>query len=109
MKRLRTMFARATTLATVIVFALTLTLAQTTKPSSKGLVIKGKAPINKDVLKVNLPKAYETTLANGLQVIVLEQHKLPIFAMQMVGSWEYLPRRAHCRDTKLISHPPTRN
>ena len=84
MKRLRTMFARATKLAIVIVFALTLALAQTSKPSSKGLVIKGRAPINKEVLKVTLPKAYETTLANGLQVIVLEQHKLPTFTMQMV-------------------------
>jgi predicted Zn-dependent peptidase len=52
--------------------------------ASKGLVIKGKAPISKEVLKVNLPKAYEAKLTNGLQVIVLEQHKLPTFTMQMV-------------------------
>jgi zinc protease len=84
MKKVRIIFTRATTLAIATVFALTLTLAQTPKPSSKGLVIKGKAPINKEVLKVKLPKAYETTLANGLQVIVLEQHKLPTFSMQMV-------------------------
>ena len=84
MKKVRIIFARATKLAIVMVFALTLALAQTSKPSSKGLVIKGKAPINKEVLKVKLPKAYETMLANGLQVIVLEQHKLPIFTMQMV-------------------------
>lgn len=60
--------------------------AQATQPqkSSKGLIIKGKAPISKDVLKVTLPKAYETKLSNGLQVVVLEQHKLPTFTMQMV-------------------------
>ena len=60
--------------------------AQAPQPqkSSKGLVIKGKAPISKEVLKVTLPKAYETKLSNGLQVIVLEQHKLPTFTMQMV-------------------------
>src|SRR5262249_16527469 len=51
---------------------------------SKGVVIKGKAPVNNTPLKVTLPKAYETKLANGLQVIVLENHKLPTFTMQMV-------------------------
>ncbi|MBO0721945.1 MAG: insulinase family protein [Blastocatellia bacterium] len=54
------------------------------QPSMKGAVIKGKAPVNKEVLKVQLPKPYETKLANGLQVIVLENHKLPTFSMQMV-------------------------
>ncbi|MEP7341406.1 MAG: pitrilysin family protein [Acidobacteriota bacterium] len=54
------------------------------RPSSKGTVIKGKAPVNKDVLKVKLPKPYETKLSNGLQVLVLENHKLPQFNMQMV-------------------------
>lgn len=52
--------------------------------STKGAVIKGKAPVSKEVLKVNLPKPYETTLSNGLQVVVLERHKLPTFSMQMV-------------------------
>ncbi|HBB86151.1 MAG TPA: hypothetical protein DC047_00875 [Blastocatellia bacterium] len=55
-------------------------VAQTTK----GAVIKGKAPVNKKLLKVNLPKAQEATLANGLRVIVLESHKVPAFNMQMV-------------------------
>lgn len=73
-------------LAATIVMALAtmFAAAQAPKPSSKGLVIKGKAPISKDVLKVQLPKAYETKLSNGLQVIVLEAHKLPTFNMQMV-------------------------
>lgn len=72
--------------AIVITFAAMLTLGQALQQSktSKGLVIKGKTPLNKEVLKVKLPRAYETKLANGLQVIVLEQHKLPTFAMQMV-------------------------
>jgi zinc protease len=58
--------------------------AEQERPSMKGAVIKGKAPVNKDVLKVNLPKPYETRLSNGLQVLVLEDHKLPAFNMQMV-------------------------
>src|SRR5262245_12872231 len=57
---------------------------QQERPSSKGAVIKGKAPVNKDTLKVKLPKPYETKLGNGLQVLVLEDHKLPNFNMQMV-------------------------
>jgi zinc protease len=72
----------------VAVVALMTILVQAQTPqqprSSKGLVIKGKAPLAKEVLKVNLPRAYETKLSNGLQVIVLEQHKLPTFTMQMV-------------------------
>jgi zinc protease len=57
---------------------------QTAPPSTKGAVIKGKAPVSKEVLKVNLPKPYETKLKNGMQVLVLENHKLPTFSMQMV-------------------------
>jgi len=52
--------------------------------STKGAVIKGKAPVSKEVLKVKLPKPYETTLKNGLQVIILSNHKVPTFNMQMV-------------------------
>jgi zinc protease len=59
-------------------------IAQSKNPPSRGLVLKGRAPINKESLKVTLPRAYETKLGNGLQVIVIEQHKLPTFAMQMV-------------------------
>jgi predicted Zn-dependent peptidase len=59
-------------------------MPQSERPSMKGAVIKGKAPVNKDTLKVKLPRPYETKLGNGLQVLVLEDHKLPTFNMQMV-------------------------
>jgi Predicted Zn-dependent peptidases len=52
--------------------------------TTKGAVIKGKAPVSKDILKVQLPKAQEATLKNGLRVVLLESHKIPTFAMQMV-------------------------
>lgn len=52
--------------------------------TTKGAVLKGKAPVNKTVLKVRLPKAQETKLANGLRVILLEDHKVPTYTMQMV-------------------------
>src|SRR3982751_530425 len=52
--------------------------------TTKGAVIKGKAPVNKEVLRVKLPRAQEATLKNGLQVVLLEAHKVPTFNMQMV-------------------------
>src|SRR5215475_3836438 len=52
--------------------------------SMKGAVIKGKAPVNKDVLKVKLPKAEEASLPNGLRVILLRNTKVPTVTMQMV-------------------------
>ena len=79
----------------VITFALASTsiLAQRagappqTGPAGQSVVgadIKGRAPVNKDILKVNLPKAQEATLANGLRVVLLENHRVPTFTMQMV-------------------------
>lgn len=52
--------------------------------STKGAVIKGKAPVNKEILKVKLPRPQEATLPNGLRVVLLEAHKVPTFNMQMV-------------------------
>src|SRR6185369_17133007 len=53
-------------------------------PSTKGVVIKGKAPVNKEILKVKLPKAEESSLPNGLKVVLLKDSKIPTFNMQMV-------------------------
>jgi zinc protease len=53
-------------------------------PSTKGAVVKGRAPVNKDVLKVKLPRAEEATLKNGLRVVLLRDPKVPTFAAQMV-------------------------
>ena len=44
-------------------------------PSSGGLVKMGKAPVSAEVLKVKLPKPKEADLANGLHLIVLEDHR----------------------------------
>jgi zinc protease len=58
-----------------------------TGPAGQSVVgadIKGRAPVNKEILKVNLPKAQEATLSNGLRVVLLENHRVPTFTMQMV-------------------------
>ena len=52
--------------------------------TTKGAVVKGKAPVSKEVLKVKLPRAEEAKLANGLQVVLLRSTKVPTFNMQMV-------------------------
>ena len=75
----------------VAILGLTVAVAQprTAAPaqqgqSIKGADIKGRAPVSKDILRVNLPKGQEATLSNGLRVILLESHRVPTFSMQMV-------------------------
>jgi zinc protease len=53
-------------------------------PTTKGAVIKGKAPVNKNVLQVKLPRAEEASLPNGLRIVLLRSTKVPTFTMQMV-------------------------
>jgi zinc protease len=53
-------------------------------PSTAGMVIKGKAPVSNDVLKIKLPKPQQATLANGLQLMVLEDHRLPRVSFQII-------------------------
>jgi len=50
----------------------------------KGVVLKGRAPVARDVLKVRLPRAQEATLKNGLRVVLLESARTPTVSMQMV-------------------------
>jgi zinc protease len=58
--------------------------AQQGPPPSAGMVIKGKAPVSNEVLKVKLPKPQEATLANGLKLMVLEDHRLPRVSFQIL-------------------------
>lgn len=44
---------------------------------------KNKAPISKDVLQVKLPRPMETTLPNGLTVLILEDHRFPTAVAQL--------------------------
>jgi zinc protease len=68
----------------ILTLILAASVAMAQQPQTlKGVVIKGKTPVSKEVLKFAMPKAYETELSNGLRVIALENHKLPTFAMQM--------------------------
>src|SRR5262249_14663788 len=41
-----------------------------------------RAPVSKDILQVKLPRPIETTLSNGLSVMILEDHRFPLVSVQ---------------------------
>ena len=53
-------------------------------PSTKGVVIKGLAPVSDEVLKVKLPRPQEADLPNGMHLMVLEDHRSPQITMQLI-------------------------
>ncbi len=54
------------------------------QPQTTQMVLKGKAPVSSELLKVKLPKPQEADLANGLHLIVLEDHRLPQITFQLI-------------------------
>ena len=58
------------------------TLGPTTK--AEGTVLKNKAPVSKEVLRVKLPKPVEMDLSNGVHLIFLEDHRTPQVNFQMI-------------------------
>lgn len=53
-------------------------------PPSKAVVMKGKAPVSTEVLQVKLPRPVEADLANGLHLMVLEDHRAPQVTVQLI-------------------------
>ena len=51
---------------------------------AEGTVLKNKAPVNKELLRVKLPKPVEADLSNGVHLIVLEDHRTPQVNFQMI-------------------------
>jgi zinc protease len=51
-------------------------------PASK-IERKNKAPLSREVLRVKLPKPFETKLKNGLRVLILEDHRTPAVFVQL--------------------------
>ena len=43
----------------------------------KGVILKNRAPISSEVLKVKFPKPVESKLKNGMELMVLEDHRSP--------------------------------
>jgi zinc protease len=55
-----------------------------TSTTSEGTVLKGKAPVSKEILRVKLPKPTEADLSNGVHLIVIEDHRTPQISFQMI-------------------------
>jgi zinc protease len=41
-----------------------------------------RAPVSKDILKVKLPRPVETVLPNGISLMILEDHRVPLVTVQ---------------------------
>ncbi len=52
--------------------------------SVKGVVRKNLAPVSTEVLRVKLPRPVERKLKNGLTVLVIENHRVPVVTMELV-------------------------
>ena len=53
-------------------------------PPATQMVLKGKAPVSDELLKVKLPVAKEATLPNGLRLMVIEDHRVPQVTFQLM-------------------------
>lgn len=65
--------------------ALPVAAQQAQQPTSlSGVVRLNKAPASKEILQVKFPRPAETTLKNGLRLLVLEDHRAPTFTLSLV-------------------------
>ena len=74
---------------TVVGLCLAAVLLQAPAPQppstqAAGTILKGRAPVSKEILKVTLPRPQEADLGNGLHVIVLEDHRAPLVTLQLI-------------------------
>src|SRR3984885_1435261 len=72
-----------------LIGTLTISLAQVPAgPGSKAIPLskverKNKAPVSNEILRVKIPKPTEIKLPNGLTVLVLEDHRLPLVTARL--------------------------
>ena len=52
--------------------------------SITGAETKGLAPVSDEILQVDLPKAEEADLSNGLHLMVLEDRRVPVVSFQVI-------------------------
>jgi zinc protease len=70
-----------------IVVAQSFVWAQGQEPApqpGKPAQMKGLAPVNKEVLKITLPRPAEADLPNGAHLMVLEDHRVPSVSFQII-------------------------
>src|SRR6185369_9028221 len=82
--QMKIMNMRSNVIVAMLLLALVSSLALGQQGAAPTQQQTTKGAVNKEVLKVKLPRAEEATLKNGLQVILLPAHKVPTFNMQLV-------------------------
>jgi zinc protease len=60
-------------------------------PSTSGVVLKGRAPVSDQMLRVKLPRPAEADLPNGIHLMVLEDRRVPqvTFSLIIPGAGGY--------------------
>jgi len=89
-RTLKTVYAAAS----VAILATAVVSAQAPEPQpapAKPAQMKGLAPVNKEILKITLPRPAEADLPNGAHLMVLEDHRVPSvsFQIMMMGAGGY--------------------
>ena len=63
-------------------------VAQATQPEppkkEAALVRLNRAPISNEVVRVHIPKPVKATLANGVRVLILEDHRFPLVSTELL-------------------------
>lgn len=60
-------------------------------PQQGSVTMKGRAPVSTEILKVKLPRPVEVDLPNGVHLMLLEDHRVPLvtFQLQIPGAGGY--------------------
>ncbi len=60
-------------------------------PQQGSVTMKGRAPVSTEILKVKLPRPVEVDLPNGIHLMLLEDHRVPLvtFQLQIPGAGGY--------------------
>ena len=60
-------------------------------PQQGSVTMKGRAPVSAEILKVKLPRPVEVDLPNGIHLMLLEDHRVPLvtFQLQIPGAGGY--------------------
>src|ERR1700737_5389599 len=83
--RMKSLMSMAT--AAAMVLATTTSWSQGESAQDKSIPTSkverlNRAPVSKDILQVKLPRPVEATLSNGINVMILEDHRFPLITVQ---------------------------
>lgn len=69
---------------TLVLSGAAVSARQQGQQSGQAVVIKGRAPVSTELLKITLPKPTEADLPNGIHLMVLEDRRLPQVSFQLI-------------------------